>query len=262
VLITATLGQVAGPAVGPDDLRRRTQKDGLVGLRFVVTGTGRCGTSYTADLFTAAGMSCGHEMAFRGYAALGERGVSPRGLAGRMRESLHRRTLGVEGDSSWMAVPRLDKFSGTTFLQLRDPLRVISSFVGLRFFSRSEMRRPRHYAAMHFPFSDDDLLDSMRWWVDWNSRAAPYADLIYRIEDLNEELFGTMLQMVGADPTRARDALATVSTSTNSHVHRGFQGPDLSWDALPPGRERDQLEAAARRFGYLAPGQRDDERRT
>ena len=32
-----------------------------------------------------------------------------------------------------------------------------------------------------------------------------------------------MLQMVGADPTRARDALATVSTSTNSHVTGAFK---------------------------------------
>ena len=225
-----------------------------MGLRFVVTGTGRCGTSYAADLFNAAGVSCGHEMAFRGYAALGELGLSPRGVAGRMRESLRRSRLGVDGDASWMAVPRLPRFRGVAFLQLREPLLVIGSFVGLRFFTNSDKRTTRYYAAMHFQFTDNELLDSMRWWADWNTRAASYSDLVYRVEDLDEALFERMLAMVGGDPSRASEAIANVAKDINSHKQRGFRREDLSWDDLPAGPDRDYLETAARRFGYLPSG--------
>ena len=86
------------------------------------------------------------------------------------------------------APPR--KFPGNTFLQLRDPLRVISSFVGLGFFSRPDAARTRIYAAMHSTYLEDDLVDSMRWWVDWNMRPRHTLTLVYRVEELNEDLLG------------------------------------------------------------------------
>lgn len=52
-----------------------------------------------------------------------------------------------EGDSSWMAVPHLEHFDGLKVLQLRDPIRVIQSFTGTRFFSDPTRNRAQHAFA-------------------------------------------------------------------------------------------------------------------
>ena len=226
-------------------------------LRFVITGTGRCGTNYTADLFTAAGLRCGHEEVFTAYAGFGEPWTAEQsGLVElmknpvrRARVELRRRRTELHGDSSWMAVPRLPGFTGVSFLQLRHPLDVVRSFTGTRFFTREPTRQNR-FADHYFTPVGNDVVDAMRWWVAWNDRAAEHATCVYPMEALNEDSFAGMLRRVGGDPARAGQAIRAVPVGINSGTQRGERPLDLSWDDLPGGQPKKQLAAAAQRYGY------------
>lgn len=85
--------------------------------RFVVTGTGRSGTGFIAAVLAEAGLRCGHETLF-----------GPRTRRVPPFDAL-------DGDISWLAAPFVGALPpGTVVLhQLRDPVEVVSSWVGLRF---------------------------------------------------------------------------------------------------------------------------------
>lgn len=229
-------------------------------MRFVVTGTGRSGTGYAASLFNAAGLSCGHESVYKETPGLGEKGairhgVVPRAKAplGRVKETVRRRIATYDGDASWMAVPRLEKFGGTSFLQLRHPLLVVRSFVGTRFFSRPEAHRQQWaYAAAHFDITGDDVSDAMRWWVSWNERAAVHATMTYALERLDEVQFASMLARLGvADPDSvAAKAMQEVPKDVNSSRRRGDEKGTMQWHDLPDGADKSRLEQSAERWGY------------
>jgi len=228
-------------------------------LRFVITGTGRCGTGYTAALFQAAGLQCGHEDVFKEKPGLWDKAAPRSGLVarlkeplGRVKEEVRRRHTTLDGDASWMAVPRLERFKGVRFLQLRDPLKVVSSFTGTRFFSR-EPKVQNRFAAAHFRVTGDDVRDAMRWWVEWNRLGAKGADLVYRIEDLDTDQFAEMLKMVGGvrDPQGAAiRAFAAVPSNVNAARAHTSSRRDLSWNELPEGPEKEALWTAALEFGY------------
>src|SRR5215510_14389698 len=82
-------------------------------LRFLVVGSGRSGTRYASELFTALDIPCGHEAMFTG----GHQGE-------------------LVGDASFGAVAFLDRFTGQVFHQVRHPLAVLRSILATEFFSR------------------------------------------------------------------------------------------------------------------------------
>jgi hypothetical protein len=175
----------------------------------------------------------------------------------RAREELRRRRIDLVGESSWMAVPRLRHFRGVKLLQVREPIAVIRSFTGMKFFehdgTRSETGFER-YARHYVPLSGDPLTDAMQWWITWNQLAAKSATMTYRLRDLDEELFAAILDLIGVPDAeaRAQAALSTVSP-TNTSEQRGTRRPDVSWDTLPNGAVKDRLRDAAAGFGYNLP---------
>lgn len=230
-------------------------------MRFVVTGTGRSGTGYASTVFTTAGIRCGHEEWFNYRAGVRDLQAMPRNRRVSRLASpalrVRRRRLPIAGDASWMAVPRLPGFRGTVFLQLRHPLKVIQSLVDMRFFTDAARYVPyRRFAAMYFDILGDDLLDAMRWWVEWNAAAASYADLTYQVERIDAELFSSMLEMVGVVDShdaqrRAEQAIAHVTRDINAATRKSTESrPTLSWEDLPAGDARERLAEAARSFGY------------
>jgi hypothetical protein len=87
----------------------------------VIVGTGRCGTNYTANYLTAAGVRCCYERYFSPWGTLFDTGrVSTSG----------------EGDASWLAVPFLPMDGVRVIHQTRDPLKVIESFYRIGFIRR------------------------------------------------------------------------------------------------------------------------------
>lgn len=231
-------------------------------MRFVITGTGRSGTQYIARLLSELGGRVGHEAWFGPRPGLvDEQWMSCPMLAeakSRVSTEIRRRQRRLEGDVSWMAVPRLSRFRGLVLLQTRDPVRVISSLVARTQFSRATrvdnpwFRFINHY----FDVTGDDMLDSMRWYVEWNRRAETHADYVYRLEDLDDGLLERIASLVRI-PTNTdmvRSALQSVSRSQNATESYGYDRVRLRWDDLPIGPERAQLAEAAHRYGYSHSG--------
>lgn len=234
----------------------------MLAPRFVVTGTGRCGTKHIAHLLTAAGVRCGHEDWFGPLPAFGEGNWIPRptllskarGLASRVKVEILRRRRRLEGDASWLAVPHLESYDGLVLLQLRDPLAVINSLVAIELFAAPRKQSAfRRKAQAFVPRTGNQILDAMRFWVTWNRWAAHRADLVYRIENLDTALLRRILEQVGGDPDRAEGALSSVPARTNTLEEWGLARPGLTWDELPGGPIRDELQETAEIFGYEVP---------
>lgn len=193
--------------------------------RFVVVGTGRSGTKYTAELLTALGIPCGHERVYTRHDV--------------------KKQWGLRGDASWLAVPHLDRFKGVVLHQVRDPLAVVRSFVGIGFFTR-ENNRFTEYAKGFFEFTGDPVIDAMRWYVELNERCERHATFRYRVEDFPEALDG-VLDALGTevDAERRRAAFALVPPNTNTRPRSGLGLADL-----PRGEHLDRLIAIGERYGY------------
>jgi len=116
---------------------------------FVVTGCARSGTTYMAAVLSGLGLRFGHEVVF---------GPRTRGFDG---------WHGQHGDSSWLAAPFLDQIGDApVFHQIRHPLKVVRSLVGVRFFA------DRGPAFLH----GDDLYTRAKWGVRERLMAAGHVE--------------------------------------------------------------------------------------
>jgi hypothetical protein len=202
-------------------------------LNFVVVGTGRCGTAYMAQLLTRMGIPCGHEWAYSAH---------PRKYA----------DVEIAGDSSAQAVPFLSEFRGKVLHQVRDPLRVIGSFLGFGLF-----RDPKahgvdgEFMLRHFEFTGNELDDAMRYYVEWNRRCEgvdPSRYLLYQLEQVNVDLMMQIARFLGEDvsgPT-IEQAIAAVPRNFNTR----FNSRSVLWSDLPEGPAKQSLRAMALRYGY------------
>lgn len=181
----------------------------MVDLKVVVTGTGRCGTVFMANLLTSMGWPCGHEAVF-----------GPHGI-GRAREVLFGREPAensrisrngtifsegapIVGDSSYMAAPFLRELDATVIHVVRNPLKVVASLVGgvFRNFSASHptdfQDAPDHILYERFMYEyvpelggDMPQLDrGCLFYLRWNEmiEASGRVDLLHRIEDPTDRI--------------------------------------------------------------------------
>lgn len=198
--------------------------------RFVVVGTGRCGTGYTARVLTEGGIPCGHEQIYH---------------TNRVTRSWR-----LKGDASWLAVPHLSEYHGLVLHQVRHPISVIRSFVGIGFYERDLDHK--HYAFLEvfnqtLQLTGDQLAQAMHHWVAWNEICERYASLTYRVEDI----MASLPDIVGLiDPTKTEAVLAAASGTDPSINSRARAGDIRSIDDLPDGCEKDRLVETATRYGY------------
>ena len=228
--------------------------------RLVVAACPRSGTGYTAALFRAAGIQCGHEQRYMPFPAIAEpalRANEPRmrACARRIRQSLRRAADRTPGESSWMAVPRLP-FTGRALriVQVRHPLQVIESFTGTGLWSDTSRRdaSQNRYAGIYYTATGDDVTDTLRWWWLWNKLCLPFADVVWKLEDIDEDALASVLRLMGVDragPT-ARSALAQVPRSVNTQRARTSRRRWLSWSAIKDGVDKERAETLARALGY------------
>jgi hypothetical protein len=176
--------------------------------RFAITGTGRCGTTYMAYLLRSSGVNCGHEQWWT--------------------PDPERVTPGLDGDSSWMALPEIEsgEWSGPVLHITRHPVDTVRSLRGIRFFRFPGYARFREIAYEYEPALRDlpPLEAAVSWWNSWNRRCAAVADLTVKVEDvlhhLDEigDLFGVQL-----DPA----ASAEVPPNTNTRRREDIDPADI-----------------------------------
>lgn len=173
--------------------------------RYVVVGTGRCGTKFTARFLDNIGIGCSHEAYY-----------TPDGPVLRNSSRYYR----AQTDASWLAVPYLPDGEKRILHQVRHPLGVISSFYKLGFFDSKYYGRHQRYvdfARKHFEFSSSPIRSCTRWYIEWNKRCDSITDNRVRLETFSDsiDIFAEWLQLDrsvlerGADltPVNARGSI-------------------------------------------------------
>jgi hypothetical protein len=147
--------------------------------RVLVTGCGRCGTTYVSLLLRRSGLHVPHER------KVGEDGISSWLFAAESRVV------------PWGPVPARYRFENVVHL-VRDPLGAIPSIATFR-------SSAWQYIALHTPIDPGApvLLRAARFWLHWNALVERRATLRVRIEDMPGAL-GRVLAHVGARDGSAR----------------------------------------------------------
>jgi hypothetical protein len=175
-------------------------------LKYIVTGTGRCGTVYAARLLSSVGIPCGHEAIF----TTGGIHTALRRLLGEEKLDMsfcsmnERNSDGtwtpvqtkwvdadqIVADSSYMAAPYVLEFNNAQVIHLvRHPIRVVNSFCNyLGYFKSSQPSNDyEKYIYNVFPELTQDMTQYDRgamYCVLWNDLIEQRSDkILHRIED-------------------------------------------------------------------------------
>jgi len=232
-------------------------------LKFLIVGTGRCGTLHFARLMTHLGIPCGHESVFTPlgwHAALSV-------IEGKYNPKLSRCSkLDMEtnkpleewvdvndivADSSYMAAPFLshDDIEDISVIHLvRNPLKVISSFVlGFNYFKESRYREDadpwQNFIYSNLRSLSASLTQVERaclYYIQWNqmiSDSRHYRKyLLHRVEDgITDELL-EFLDVERKEP---------LETNHNSKEHENLKIRDI-----PTGSIKDKLIRIMSDYGY------------
>lgn len=254
------------PYRGKELNRQFRLKDGK--LKYLVVGTGRCGTVFMAKLLSSVGISCTHEGIFSvdGIDAALARmsGDLPIEVShiGKLA-SEHDENMGVSwfkneeseiiADSSYMAVPFLNHecLKDTTIIHIiRHPMAVINSFVeGLRYF-RDECLEEKFLKEYHefiyqcLPILKEKLDPISRaalYYIEWNQMIEQMARgrqyYLHRIERPVDKL----LTFLGVPKQ-------TCYNNVESNHKQGLVFRHHQFDSIPILPIRDKLVAVYSRY--------------
>jgi hypothetical protein len=190
--------------------------------RFVITGTGRHGSRYVADVLTASGIRTGHEKWWNSVGAEND---------------------GYVGESSWLAAPHLAEFDGVVFHQLRNPLLVVNSLVKFPEPSREDAVRRRTVSLC-----GDPIEQAIQMVLHWRRICDAASSARWRLEDFSGEIVMMIAKRVWCPvlPTDVVEAITITPRDVNAHTSR----PRLEWSDLPAGPETTALRRAAEKDGY------------
>ncbi|MFW5847918.1 MAG: hypothetical protein ACOCVF_03280 [bacterium] len=197
--------------------------------RFVITGTGRCGTGYISKLLTEYGINCGHEAIF-----------SYNGV---------RNKFGYTGDASWLAAPYLQKYNGIVIHQVRHPLRVINSLLGIKFFDNSAKNPYSKFAKHYCKTTNDVLKDTMKFYILWNRMCEENAIFRYQVEKIDKsfpQIIQTIIPNHKYDSKKAYNVLQNTSKKINTRNKEKYKLKDL-----PDGNLKSELVRLAADYGYI-----------
>lgn len=140
-------------------------------LRYIVTGTGRCGTNYLAKLLCSAGVPCGRESVFN-------TSLKPVGK--------------LLADSSWMALPYLERnqYDATVVHLVRNPWDIMRGWlfdfesVFSVWRTAAKLKPTNRFLIKHTPVIqkiDSPITRAMLYYIDWNKRIRALAHNGYRV---------------------------------------------------------------------------------
>jgi hypothetical protein len=221
----------------------------MAGMRILLTGCGRSGTSYTATLLTALDVRCGHELVFR----------LPEIVRGEVSwpEDL-------PAESSWLAAPYLQLLPAETLVlhQVREPLAVLRSLRRVGLFETSGPFRS--FVAEHLGQELEaaaPLEAGLLYWDRWNGlveQRARDAGLPYqrhRLEDLDPVTLAGLLAQAGhyRSPAEIEERQRRVRSDRNTRGDKSTDGT-LTWASLPDSAAKQAVAERARTYGYALEG--------
>lgn len=227
-------------------------------LKVVVTGTGRCGTNFVANVLTSMGLPCGHEAIFgpEGWERAGGilAGLQPPessliSKSGTVLAEDHE----IEGESSYAAAPFLARLDTLVIHLVRNPVDVIASMTGLGFRNFAEAYpvdyedQPYHFDHERFLYEHVPELSGEMTQIDraclfylrWNQMIedSGKVSLFHRIEDPVENI--TRFLGLEGDPYEDRFCNSFSNTSR-----------PWSLSDIRSNRINFELREMMRRYGY------------
>lgn len=173
----------------------------MTGGRFVITGSGRCGTKWISRALTAACVPTGHEQVYSHE----NRGAWPEGL---------------RGESSWMAATMLGVVREPVALLTRHPLTVVASWAEIGFFRR-DRGNPTHAPLRAFApevYTYHAARDqALAMWIILNRVAMRRAELIVQLEQMPGQL-PAVVEWAHGDPASPAVAEALQTPRCNRHA--------------------------------------------
>lgn len=177
-------------------------------IKYLVTGTGRCGSVFLSRLLTSLGIMCGHEAIFdfqgldTARLRLAHKATietshcsSVNVLTNKPIENWHVAEATI-AESSYLAAPflRIPELKDTKIIHLvRDPFKVIESQVfDYHFFSSTDpvMQKYLNFIYKHIPeikLEQTEIDKSVKFYIEWNKlieeTAIPENYIRIRIED-------------------------------------------------------------------------------
>lgn len=222
-------------------------------IRYVIASTPRSATGYSAKIFNNLGLNCTHEGKFNPWVA-----------------SYHDAAKTTFGDSSWMAVPHLDRLPPNTLIlhQVRDPLATLNSnlkphLTPSSLFANWDRRPEEPYSqfiwdyTQNWTWADNEKERIMQFWCGWHKwieyAATKRSDLRYvrfSIEDLNAEKLHQLaknacLNCWGGNGPGLKYAARVLKTVPTNFNHHGKVGSEFTMDNLS-----DDVKSLAVSYGY------------
>jgi len=210
---------------------------------FVVTGTGHSGTGYISKLLCELGINCGHQSVFQ-----------PKTEGAKFTD--------YQGDASWLAAPFITELPNKimVFHQVRDPIAVARSIIGIGFFDQIPTRDHAPYLKFIQNIKNFEHLESreerfMFHWVHWNLYVEQQASdsgceyFRYKLEDLTPQfLRDSFLKPLGID--RSIEEIKTAQTAIGTTTNRRKRNLLINKNTLTQYPIFSQFEALAERYGY------------
>lgn len=235
-------------------------------LKYLITGTGRCGTVFLARFLTSAGIFCGHETIFdyQGIEAARHRLSNKDMLALSLCSTIkfnpelddydhinwHPDIQGIESDASYMAAPFLneDILKNTKIIHVvRDPLNVIHSFCNNLNYFQNEYSNNKYENFIYEIISE--LKNTM---PQYDRAALYYIKWNQMIQRSNPSFFFK----IENDPIEILKFLGKSNTSNfsekNVNVFRKFKDNIFDdYDQIKSSKIKDDLMKMSSEYGYL-----------
>lgn len=178
-------------------------------MKALVTGTGRCGTQWAANVLALVGVKSTHERVFNERVGAGDEPV------------LY--DWDVDVDCSWMAVAQRSWWV-PSLLVVREPAACIRSLYGARFaWGEGDEKFSRVIArTMPWVFEHHNPVDRLlAYYVHWNLNAIARATWVTTFDEFttNPYWIGVLAKAAGAYDLSVIDAQAAMKTAArNEHV--------------------------------------------
>lgn len=204
--------------------------------KILITGCGRSGTNYVANLLDSMGLPFSHE-------GFPKKGISSWPLAVRS-----------DAEMPWWMFCRHGEFTFKPVLhQVRHPLAVIAS---TQTFAGSSW----DYIKKHIPVKDEDslLLKCMKYWYYWNLEAEKFSEWTYQLESF-PEVFPEFCKRIGhPELIQKKDKLQQMAKNVNTRAGRPEKSPsmlprkEVTWARLEKEDKElcGKIRLLAEKYGY------------
>lgn len=234
-------------------------------LKYLVTGTGRCGTVYMARFLTNLGISCGHEAIFD-WAGLQQAEARLNGKI-KIETSLCSRHDHLAGhdiekwfdpanliaEASYMAAPYTENaiLDGIKVIHLlRNPIQVLSSWVlDVHFFHKNNknLEEYREFIYYHVPQIAQEKTEiemACRYLIEWNKKIenSSREKIVVRVEDFP---FVGLINFLGDDVKDTENLFSNVKINSWRRRNR-----DLEVREIQSGNTKDEFIHMIEKYGY------------